>query len=152
QEHHSLHTYGFDLGIFEQAVRSWAHGQLPVADLKGPNFPMLGDHFSPILALLAPVYRLFPTASPLLVAQAVLLAVLAVPIVRLAQRFRQARDALVIGLGYGMSWGIAQAVEFDFHEYAFAVPLLAFSACALVEGRTRAAVWWALPLLLVKED
>ena len=43
-------------------------------------------------------------------------------------------------------------VNYDFHEIAFAVPLLAFSLSALVRGRTRAAVWWALPLVFVKED
>ena len=41
---------------------------------------------------------------------------------------------------------------FDFHEIAFAVPLLAFSLSALVRGRIEAAVWWALPLVFVKED
>jgi uncharacterized membrane protein len=40
----------------------------------------------------------------------------------------------------------------DFHEIAFAVPLIAFSLSALVRGRTRGAVLWALPLVLVKED
>jgi uncharacterized membrane protein len=43
-------------------------------------------------------------------------------------------------------------IDFDFHEIAFAVPLLAFSLSALVRGRTRAAVAWALPLVFVKED
>jgi uncharacterized membrane protein len=32
------------------------------------------------------------------------------------------------------------------------VPLLACSLSALVRGNTRAAVWWALPLVFVKED
>src|ERR1700742_1100063 len=80
-----LHTTGFDLGIFEQAVRSYAHGHLPVAELKGPGFPLLGDHFSPVLAVLAPVYRVFPGAGTLLVAQAALLAVAVVPLVGWAQ-------------------------------------------------------------------
>lgn len=35
---------------------------------------------------------------------------------------------------------------------AFAVPLLALSLAALGDGRLRAAAYWALPLLLVKED
>jgi uncharacterized membrane protein len=42
--------------------------------------------------------------------------------------------------------------NYDFHEIAFAVPLLAFSLSAMVRGRTRAAVLWALPLVFVKED
>ena len=43
-------------------------------------------------------------------------------------------------------------IDFDFHEIAFAVPLLACSLSALLRGRTRAAVLWALPLVFVKED
>ena len=58
----------------------------------------------------------------------------------------------MVGLGCGASWGIAQAVGFDFHEVCFAVPLLAFSLEALGRNRWRTAVAWALPLLLVKED
>src|SRR5438128_4830822 len=46
RQHARLHTTGYDLGIFEQAVRSWAHGHLPHSEIKGPNFPLLGDHFS----------------------------------------------------------------------------------------------------------
>jgi hypothetical protein len=47
-------TMPWDLGIFEQVVKSYAHLRAPVADLKGPGFNILGDHFSPITALIAP--------------------------------------------------------------------------------------------------
>ncbi|MGQ4365446.1 DUF2079 domain-containing protein [Streptomyces sp. SAS_272] len=40
--HQRMLTTGYDLGIFEQAVRSYAHGRLPVAELKGNGFPLLG--------------------------------------------------------------------------------------------------------------
>ncbi|MET7484818.1 DUF2079 domain-containing protein [Streptomyces sp. NPDC005538] len=150
--HQRMLTTGYDLGIFEQAVRSYAHGHLPVAELKGPDFPLLGDHFSPVLALLAPLYRMFPTPVTLLVAQAALLASAAIPLTRWAEEAHGRGAALVVGLGYGASWGIAGAVGFDFHEVCFAVPLLAFSLTALGRGRARAAALWALPLLLVKED
>ncbi|WP_405716045.1 DUF2079 domain-containing protein [Streptomyces xanthophaeus] len=59
--------------------------------------------------------------------------------------------AAVIGACYGLSWGIASAVGFDFHEWAFAVPLPACSLAALGSGRMRAAACWALPPVLVKE-
>lgn len=152
RRHLTLHTTGYDLGIFEQAVRSYANGHLPRSEIKGPDFPILGDHFSPVLALIAPFYKVFPSAITLLVVQAALLAVAVVPIARTAQRLLGPTAALVIGCGYGLSWGIAATVGFDFHEVAFGVPLLAFSACALVEGRATAAAVWALPLVLVKED
>jgi uncharacterized membrane protein len=152
RQHVRLHTTGYDLGIFEQAVRSYAHGHLPHSEIKGPDFPLLGDHFSPILAVLAPIYRLFPSATTLLVAQSALLAVAVVPLAAWAQRALGRTTALLIGMAYGLSWGIAQAIGFDFHEIAFAVPLISCSVCALGQGRAGAAVAWALPLLLVKED
>ena len=62
------------------------------------------------------------------------------------------RAGTAVGAAYGFSWGLQQMIDFDFHEVAFAVPLLAFSLSALVRGRHRAAVAWALPLVFVKED
>jgi uncharacterized membrane protein len=150
--HQRLLSTGFDLGIFEQVVRSYAEGGAGVTEIKGPGFRQLGDHFSPILVLLAPVYRILPSPVTLLIAQAGLLAVAVVPLAGWAQRALGRVAAVVVGLGYGLSWGIAQAVGFDFHEVAFAVPLLAMSTVALGERRWRAAAGWALPLLLVKED
>ncbi|MFJ9610092.1 DUF2079 domain-containing protein [Kitasatospora sp. NPDC101176] len=145
-------TTGFDLGIFEQEVRSYSQGHAPTSGLKGPGFNLLGDHFSPITALIAPFYRIFPSSLTLLVVQAALLAVAAVPLSRWAHDIGGRQAALVVGFGYGASWGIASAVGFDFHEVCFAVPLLAFSVTALGRRRWRVAVLWALPLLLVKED
>jgi uncharacterized membrane protein len=145
-------TGGFDLGIFDETVRAYASGHLPYVALKGPHFDELGDHFSPIWAVVAPVYWLFPTVYVLLLAQAALLAVGAVPLVGWAARAVGLRSALVVGIGYGLSWGLASAVGFDVHEVAFGVPMLAYSAAALGQRRWRAAAAWALPLLLVKED
>ncbi|TCO46562.1 putative membrane protein DUF2079 [Actinocrispum wychmicini] len=150
--HLRLGTTGYDLGIFEQAIRAYAHFEAPVSDLKAPGFVLLGDHFHPILATIAPVYRLFPSPITLMVAQAALLGVSAVPIVRVAQRRFGARTATAIGVAYGLSWGLQTTVDFDFHEVVFAVPLLAFSIECLLTQRWQAAVWWAAPLVLVKED
>jgi uncharacterized membrane protein len=145
-------TLSWDLGIFEQVVRAYAHLRAPVSDLKGPGFDILGDHFSPVTALLAPAYRLFPSPVTLLVAQAALFALSAVPVTRAAARLLGRRRGLALGLAYGLSWGVQRAVDFDFHEICFAVPLIAFSLEALLADRRGAALCWALPLVLVKED
>ncbi|WP_420856381.1 DUF2079 domain-containing protein [Streptomyces amritsarensis] len=142
----------WDLGIFEQAIRAYAHLQTPVADLKGPGANILGDHFSPIIALVAPVYRVFPGPVTLLVVQAALFALSAVPVTRAASRLLGRPRGIAVGVAYGLSWGVQRAVEFDFHEIAFAVPLLAFALEAVLARRWRAALLWGLPLLLVKED
>ncbi|MEU7107870.1 DUF2079 domain-containing protein [Streptomyces sp. NPDC046215] len=150
--HRRMLTMSWDLGIFEQAIRGYARLQAPVADLKGPGTNILGDHFSPVTALLAPFYRAFPSPVTLLVAQAALFALSAIPVTRLAAGLLGRKRGLAIGVAYGLSWGVQRAVDFDFHEIAFAMPLLAFSLEAVVRGQWRAAVWWAVPLVLVKED
>ncbi|WP_030197558.1 DUF2079 domain-containing protein [Streptomyces sp. NRRL S-87] len=150
--HERLLSRSFDLGIFVQVVRSYAAWHLPVSEVKGPDFPVLGDHFSPVLALLAPLYWLWPSVKMLLVAQAALVAGSMVPLAFWARRALGAPAAAVVGICYGLSWGLASGVESDFHEWAFALPLLTLSLTALSAGRLRAAAAWALPLVLVKED
>ncbi|MEV5706561.1 DUF2079 domain-containing protein [Actinoallomurus sp. NPDC052274] len=145
-------TLSWDLGIFEQAVRGYAHLRAPIVDIKAPGANILGDHFSPIIALLAPFYRIFPTPVTLLVVQAALFASAAIPITRVAARLLGRGRGLAIGVAYGLSWGVQRAIEFDFHEIAFAMPLLALSLEATLRGRWWAAMAWALPLVLVKED
>ncbi|MFE9373698.1 DUF2079 domain-containing protein [Streptomyces sp. NPDC006711] len=147
-----VRTTGYDLGIFEQAVRAYAHLDAPVAPLRGDGFNLLGDHFHPVLAVLAPLYRLAPSPYTLLLAQAALLALAVVPLARQATRVIGRRAAHVVALGYGLSWGIASAVGFDFHEVCFAVPLVSWALEALARRNWRRALAWAAPLLLVKED
>ncbi|WP_432862989.1 DUF2079 domain-containing protein [Microbispora rosea] len=158
----------YDLVIFDQAIRSYARLQAPVSMLKGvhngfgPGFCVLGDHWSPALALLAPLYWIHDGPATLLVAQAVLLA-LSIPLVW-TYAFRASSAVMVsadtagrrvaypVAVAYALSWPITEAVAFDFHEVAFA-PLL---TAAMLErhqaGRRGAAVLAGLALLLVKED
>lgn len=145
-------TAAYDLGIFDQAIRSYAHHRAPVSSIKGPGFNLLGDHFHPVLVLLAPLYWIWDDPRTLLLAQAALIAVSVIPVARLAISRLGSREGAALALAYGLSWGIQGAIAFDFHEIAFAVPLMAFTMTALAERRWRTAVAFALPLLLVKED
>ncbi len=147
-----LDPLSWDLGIFTEAVRQYAHLRAPVADVRGAGFNLLGDHFSPIIALIAPFFLIAPSPITLLVVQALLAAVSVLPVSWAAADKLGRRAGAAIGAAYGFSWGLQQMINFDFHEIAFAVPLLAFSLSALIRGRTRAAVAWALPLVFVKED
>ena len=142
----------WDLGIFTEYVKQLAHLHAPVVSIRGAGFNLLGDHFQPIVGLLAPFFRVFPTPETLLVAQALLTAASVIPVCRAAQELLGTWASRGIGLAYGFSWGLQQMVNFDFHEIAFAVPLLAFSLSALVRRRLRPAILWALPLVFVKED
>jgi uncharacterized membrane protein len=142
----------WDLGIFTEYVKQYADLHAPVVDIRGAGINLLGDHFHPIVALIAPFFRVFPSPVTLLVAQALLAAVSVVPVSRAAADTLGTGAGRAIGTAYGFSWGLQQMVNYDFHEIAFAVPLLAGSLSALVRGRTRAAVGWAMPLVFVKED
>jgi uncharacterized membrane protein len=147
-----LQPGSWDLGIYTEYVRQIAHLHPPVVPIRSAGFNLLGDHFQPVVALLAPFFRLLPSPVTLLVAQALLTAVSVVPVCRAARVLLGTGVSWGVGAAYGFSWGLQQMINFDFHEIAFAVPLLAFSLSALVRGRLRAAVWWALPLVSVKED
>jgi uncharacterized membrane protein len=142
----------WDLGIFTEYVKQAAHLHAPMVAIRGTGFNLLGDHFQPIVALIAPFFRLFPTPETLLVAQALLTAISVVPVCHAARELLGTWPSRGIGLAYGFSWGLQQMIDFDFHEIAFAVPLLAFCLSALVRRRLRPAVLWALPLVFVKED
>ena len=144
---------GIDLAIFTQAVQQYAQGHLPWSYLKASGgFDLLGDHFSPIVALVAPFYRLWTDARVLLVAQAVLVGLGAAIVTRSAVRVLGTRIGAGVGAGFVLAWGIQAMALFDFHEVAFAVPLLALSLAELVRGREVRAIAWVLPLMLVKED
>ena len=147
-----LASTSWDMGIFTEYVKRYAHLQAPIVDARAPGMNLLGDHFHPVVAVLAPFFRLFPSPLTLLIAQALLAALSVIPVTRAAQQLLGTAAGRAIGVAYGLSWGLQQMIDNDFHEIAFAVPLLAFSLSALVRGRVRAAVLWALPLVLVKED
>ena len=141
----------WDNAIFEQAVQGYSKFDAPIVVIKGPGYNILGDHFSPIDAVLGPVYRVFGHGETLLVAQAVLIGISVAVITALAMRHLAWIGAWV-GLLYAVSFGLQNAVMADFHEVAFALPFLALAGAAYVDGRFDHVVWWSLPLFLVKED
>ncbi len=148
----------YDLVIFDQAVRSYSRLDPPIAMVKGvhngfgPDFSILGDHFSPILAVLAPFYRLHDGPETLLVAQAVLFALAIVPIWAYTARHAGPRAAHCAAGAYALSWPVAEALAFDFHEVAFVPVLSALMVERHDAGRRWQAALAASGLLLVKED
>lgn len=145
-------VHSWDLAIFEQAVAAYSRFEAPIVIVKGPGYNILGDHFSPVTALIAPFYRLFPHAQTLLVAQAVLLGLSVVVLARTAIRHLGPWWGSLIAVLYATSFGMQSAVRVDFHEVAFAVPVLALAGAAFVDGQWNRVIWWSLPLFFVKED
>ncbi len=157
----------FDLVIFDEAVRSYAHlhpGVSPakgVQDGFGPGFSVLGDHWSPVIALLAPLYWVYNGPQDLVVAQGVLFALAVPPLWLFTRRICAAGAqgsrgpviaAYLAAAAYVVSWPIAGAVAAGFHEVAFVPVLTAVFFERLAAGKIRTALAAAFALLLVKED
>ena len=146
----TFRTAGFDAGIFDQAIRHYASFEAPVSSLKG--FSLLGDHFSPILATIAPLFWIWPDVRMLGFVAAALIAVSVFPVYAFTERRFGHRVGLLTAGAYVFWWPIQALVEFDFHEIAFAVPLVAFLIDALDQRRRLRTVALCVALLLVRED
>jgi uncharacterized membrane protein len=151
-------TSTFDLVIFDQGVRGYAHLSAPVSIARGvadggtSHFVLLSDHWSPILAVLVPLYWVHDGPATLLVAQAVLFALAIPPLWAFTRRQLGAPCAYFVSAAYALCLPIMAAVTFDFHEVAFVPVLTAVMAERFQAGRRLTAVLAALALLLVKED
>jgi uncharacterized membrane protein len=144
-------TGGYDLGIFDQAIWHYSRLEVPGSTIRNIS-NLLGDHFHPILVVLAPLYWVFHSPIALLVAQSILLAVAVLPIYNFSARRLGKTSALLIAVGYTFYWGIQNAAAFDFHEIAFAVPLIAYAVDSLDQQNWRPYWIYLVLLLFVKED
>jgi uncharacterized membrane protein len=145
-------TAGYDLGIFDQAVRGYAHFRAPIVPLRGPGLNIWADHVHPVIALAAPLYWIWDSPVVLVVLQAALVAV-SLPVVHaFARRRLGPRASLAVTAGYALGWPLQGLADFDFHEIAFGVPLLAAAIDALDRRDDRTLLVCSALLLAVRED
>ncbi len=155
---HSLLRYrnfeskGYDLGIFDQAVRQYALFKAPIVPVKGVDFNLLGDHFHPIIALFAPLYWIWPDPRMLDFGMIALLVVTAIPVYSFARKHLGHRGGLLTAAALLLWWPFQAMVNWDFHEVAFAVPLMAWIVWAFDRSRYWLVVGLSAALLLVRED
>jgi len=148
----------FDLVIFDQGIRGYAHLAAPVSiargvsDGQGAHFLLLADHWSPVLALLAPLYWIHDSPATLLVAQGVLFALAIPPLWAYTRRQLGAGAAYFVCVAYALSLPVMEAVIFDFHEVAFVPVLTAVMVERFDVGKRWHGILAAVALLLVKED
>jgi uncharacterized membrane protein len=153
--HESYHSFGFDLGLFNQVFWNTTQGR-PFESTMSQALPiphsLLGDHFSPIFIFLMPFYFANPHPETLLVLQTLALALGAWPVYLLAR--------LKLPNGYAAWWVLAYLVFvplayinlFDFHEVALSVAPLGFALYFLERGRRGWFLFLLLITFLVKEE
>ena len=154
--HLTYHSFGPDLGIFDQVFWNTIHGRflestMSLAQAQPHNY--LADHFSPVYLLLVPFYALLPHPQTLLVIQTLFLALGVWPqylLIRL--KLEPGVQRLVWVVAYFLFLPVAFINLFDFHELALAVLPLGFAIYFLEKGRPG---WFLLSLastFLIKEE
>ena len=153
--HESYHSFGFDLGLFNQVFWNTSQGR-PFESTMSQALPiphsLLGDHFSPIFAFLMPFYVAYPHPETLLVIQTLVLALGAWPVYLLARFKLPAGYAACWVLAYFLFVPLAYINLDDFHEVALAVAPLGFAIYFLERGRRGWFLFSLLVAFLVKEE
>jgi uncharacterized membrane protein len=131
-KHNLFLTTAWDLGIYEQSIWStvnagrffWYTIELPV----NPSGCFFGIHFSPVLFLVLPIYKLFQSTATLLILQSLVVSLGVVPLYLIGVHEMKNRDyALFFCFLYLIYPPLLGLNLFDFHTQAF-VPLFFFSA------------------------
>jgi uncharacterized membrane protein len=152
--HHAYETGRFDLGNMVQAVWSTAHGHpLAVTDLPGEQTVRLASHVDPILVLFAPLWLVWPSPAVLLVAQAIAIALGAIPVYLLAHKHLASER---VALGFALAYLLYPATQWltlnEFHPVALACPLLLAAFWFLDEERLLPFAACAVAAVATKEE
>jgi uncharacterized membrane protein len=152
--HRAFETGRFDLGNMVQAVWFTTHGHpLRVTNLNGDQALRLGAHLDPVLVLFAPLWWLWPSPSLLLVAQAIAIALGALPVYRLAHKYVGSRRA---GIGFALAYLLYPPTTWlalnEFHPGGIAMPALLFALWYLDEDRLLPFSAFALLAACCRED
>jgi uncharacterized membrane protein len=141
---------GLDLSIFDQAIWHYSHFQAADSTIKG--FNLLGDHFHPAIALLAPLYWVWSDPRMLLVGSSLLVASSIIPVFLFARRRLPRLPSYGVAVAYALFWGLQIGVGYEFHENELG-PLLIALAVLFCDLRRWGWFYVAIALtLMVKED
>jgi uncharacterized membrane protein len=146
-----------DLGDMVQAVWSTAHGHfLEATTASGRQAVRLGGHVDPFLALLVPLWWVWPSPLMLIVLQIVAVAAGALPVYWLARKhLRSERAAAHFAFAYLLYPATqfnALGIASSFHAVSIAIPLILFAIWFLDEERLVLFAVFALLAASTKEE
>lgn len=122
--YYAFKTRAWDLGIFTQSLWTTLYADkflYHTCELFiNPSGSFFGVHFSPILFFILPLYRLLTAPETLLVVQSFILALVAVPIYKLAREYAGGRTVGLVFAAVYLMYPATQFVNwYDFHVQAF---------------------------------
>jgi uncharacterized membrane protein len=136
--YHAYEARALDMGNLNQAIWNTAHGDwFRMTNQEVGLTNRLSYHVEPIILLIAPFYRLFPSVEFLLILQASVAALGALPLFVLARRQRLGDwMGLVFAVAYLLNPALQGAVWYEFHPVTLAPTFLMAAFYFLVTGRT----------------
>jgi uncharacterized membrane protein len=142
--HLALRTHALDLGYYVQAV--WSLGAGRGAYVTLPPMSAWGDHLSPVLYLLVPLFWIAPGAIGLVIAQTLVLGAGGLAVFGYATRRLGAGPAAgAFALLFLINPSLHGINLRDIHPQAFAITLIVVAALAFDAGRY---AWCAVALVL----
>lgn len=152
--HRAFNTGRYDLGNMVQTVWNTAHGHfLQMTSGDGQQISRLAAHFDPILAVFAPLWWIWPSPEMLLVMQAIVVSLGALPTFWLARKHLGTEQA---ALGFALVYLLYPATEWltlnEFHPVALACPFLLFAIWYLDEDRLIPFGIFAVLAMTTKEE
>lgn len=133
--HRAFDTRAFDLGIFAQAVWNTLQGNFMYSSLK-EGICLLGDHFSPILLLTTPFYRLWPDPRMLLILQALATSINIFLIFKISRlKIKSVGISLLFAVFYAFFRATRGPLWEDFHPEVLAEPFLLGAFLCLEKNR-----------------
>ncbi|MCF8461928.1 MAG: DUF2079 domain-containing protein [Flavobacteriales bacterium] len=151
--HYNFRSYGLDLGIYTHGIYSYSHLQWHIftLGLEGLEFNHLGNHFSPIVALLSPFYFLFGSYTLLILQIAAILFGGWGVYLFAKKRLKGWQPELILILFFSM-WGIYSALAYDWHANVMAAMFAPWFILFYERGDTKKAILMFALVLICKEN
>jgi len=152
--HYEFRTYALDLGMFNQAMYSFAHLHLNYFTLipNGVEINYFADHFSPITALYAPLSFLLGTYTLLILQIAAILFGGFGAYLFARHQLDSKYLPLIILVQFFCIWGIYSALAFDFHNNVIGAMLVPWLVYFYVKDSRKLLILFFVLILLTKEN
>ncbi len=141
-----------DLGIFNQAIWQYSQFKYPFSTFHLNRF-FLGDHFHPILILLAPLYWIYPDEKILLVVQPFIMLFAIFPLFLISLKLTKSIFfSLSIIFAFSFYIPLQYTIFYDFHEIVFLPPLFAWAYYFFLYNNKKLLTLFLILSCMVKEE
>ncbi len=147
-------TATYDFGLFLQMYHYMAETFEPLTTCERDKLlSHFAVHFSPIYYLILPFYYIFPSANTLLISQAVLAVIGAIPLMLICKNRNLSNlETISFSVVFLFCCAIVGPCFYDFHENAFLPAILMWFFYAIEKKKTVLMYIFFVLLLFVKED